>query len=246
MPILFVALCTTFLQFSCAQIGESEPQDCSCGCCSVVYRKPTEIDNPKKDSNVKCAIRDTNLKTGNSCPASCALGLKAKVLQIGETGVVQTSQFCFRECKPYDDSPGNECWRISMQEAQEARTKDKNGRDVNYVPVVDMPPTQPPPLPPPLEIPTVTEQPMVIKPAPPPPTAAEAIINEASSASHTATASAATIGASSAEAEKYAIQAEGRALKARALVDAWNERNPLQLGSGGSFLQNSKARFGDF
>jgi len=240
MPIPFVVLCTAFLQFSRAQIGESAPQDCSCGCCKVVYRKPSEIDNPEKDSNVKCAIRDQNPKTGNSCPASCALGLKAKVLQIGETGVVQTGQFCFRECKPYDAHPGHDCWRISMQEAKEARTKDKNGRDVNYIPVVDMPPTKPPPPAPPLQVPTVTEQPMVIKPAPPPPTPAEAVIHEASSASHTATAAAATIGANSAEAEKFAKQAEGRALKARALVDAWNERNPLQLGSGSSFLANSK------
>merc|ERR1719159_742006 len=104
-----------------------------------------------------------------------------------------------------------------------------------------MPPTPPPDqnMAPPLAVPTVVEQPMEILPAPPPPTAAEAVIHEASSASHTATQSAATIGASSAEAEKFAKEAEKNALKARAKVDAWNERNPLQLGSGSSFLQLS-------
>jgi len=241
--ILTVALCAVSLQFTHAQdipgTGDSDEdlQSCSCDCCNVVYRSPAEIDNPEKDSNVKCATRDKNPNSGGSCPATCRLGLKAKVLQMGETGAVQYSQFCFRECKPYDVVPGVDCWRISTEEAKKAKTKDRNGKDVNYVPVVLMPPTEPPGPAPPLTVPTVTELPMVIKPAPPPPTAAEEVIHEASSASHSATESAATIGASGAEAEKFAKLAEKRALKARAVVDAWNERNPLELGSGSSFLQ---------
>lgn len=232
MPrIPFVALCTVFLQGSYGQLGNDEPESCSCDCCNVVYRSPAEIVDPEKDSNVKCVTRDKHPSSGNVCPATCGLGLQAKVLRIGTTGQVQYSQFCFRECKPYDSHPGNECWRISAEEGKQARTKDQNGKDVNYVPVVDMPPTSAPPLPSPLEVPTVTEQPMVIKPAPPPPTAAESIIHEASSASHSSSESAVTIGADSAEAEKWAKQAEERALKARALVDAWNERNPLRVGT---------------
>lgn len=246
VPLIFTAtVCAVSLWLVDAQAGGlggaagdvQDLQSCSCDCCKVVYRSPAEIDNPEKDSNVKCATRDESPSTGNTCPATCRLGLKAKVLQMGETGAVQYSQFCFRECKPYDVEPGHDCWRISMKEAKQAKTKDKNGKDVNYIPVVMMPPTKPPPPAPPLAVPTVTEQPMAIAPAPPPPTAAEAIIHEASSASHTATEAAATIGASGAEAEKWAKLAEERALKARAVVKAWNERNPLQLGSGSSFLQ---------
>merc|ERR1719160_1556061 len=94
-----------------------------------------------------------------------------------------------------------------------------------------MAPTEPPPPAPPLEIPTIEEAPFEILPAPPKPTKAQAVINEASSSSHAASAAASTIGAGAGEAEKWAKEAEKNALKARDIMDAWNERNPYSPGN---------------
>jgi len=170
--------------------------------------------------------------------------LKAQVLKMSEEGTVQYSQYCYRECKPYDLNPGSECWPITRPEAAEASTPDRNGKDVVYTPVSMMPPTAPPPLAPPLGIPTVDDPAMEILPAPAPPTAAQAVINEASSASHSATEAGATIGAAAGEAEKWAKMAEKNALKARDIMKAWNERNPFQPG-GNALLLSRQAKFRD-
>jgi len=163
---------------------------------------------------------------------------------MSEKGSVQYSQYCYRECKPYDLNPGSDCWPITRPEAAQANTPDRNGKDVVYTPVSMMPPTAPPPPAPPLEIPTVDDPEMEILPAPAPPTKSEAVINEASSASHSATEAGATIGAAAGEAEKFAKIAEKNALKSRDIMKAWNERNPFEPGTG--FLQLSrKARFRD-
>lgn len=228
--IAFVALWAGGARRVGAQIAglgsNNELVDCSCDCCHVVYRQPTEIADPEKDSNVKCATRDKT-EEGAECPTECGLGINAKVLQMGKTGTAQYSQFCYRECKPYDVVPGVECWDISYEEAKEAKTEDKNGKDVNYVPVVLMKPTDAPPGGKPLEIPTVVEDVMVIKPAPPPPSKAEAIVADAAKAKHTSSEAMHKLDGAAAEAEKAAKAAEKHAKAAREHVEGWNKKDPL-------------------
>jgi len=196
---------------------------CSCDCCQVGRRTPAEL--AVGATQLKCiasgdmpaaaGVDELAVAESLECPASCGLGLRAKVMTNIESDSVLYSQFCFLECRPFDIKLGSHCVGITTAEADMAATRDGTGQDIHVIPVVQQPPAVPPPLPPPLADKLLdgmdggaSMSAPPIQPTPPEPSPAEKSLKEGDDATAAADALQAELDAQAKAAKGHADESE--------------------------------------
>eukprot|EP00919_Chromeraceae_sp_WS-2016_P028501 GHVR01067390.1.p1 GENE.GHVR01067390.1~~GHVR01067390.1.p1 ORF type:complete len:153 (+),score=4.28 GHVR01067390.1:37-495(+) len=116
---------------------------CTCDCCVVVNRRPTELESKKikQDTSFKCAPNSRSIG-GNSqnedhslCKDTCLLNPEQKtIISDTKTGWIDMKRFCHYECKPSSSYAGAACEIPSKEELKQATEDTGNGKEPNYVP----------------------------------------------------------------------------------------------------------------
>jgi len=95
---------------------------CSCDCCSVTPRLPSE----QTDSlRVKCSNPALDQQT-DICPSSCAASEADVVLTSAKSGM-DYARYCQYKCKPSSEITGTMCTRLDAMETQQTFEFDGNG-----------------------------------------------------------------------------------------------------------------------
>lgn len=135
---LFFAVWSLFLECSRSQEAAVEadvPDEgapdvtnpCSCDCCLVAERKPSEI--AKTPSGVtltrKCVSPPPAYQT-ESCPAAC-IPNGADIVLTASVKVMDYGRFCTYKCKPLTKIPGTTCEALQSSEIAQVFSMDGNG-----------------------------------------------------------------------------------------------------------------------
>lgn len=103
---------------------------CSCDCCQVSERFPSEVEELSNGQswNYKCGRPS---ETSSRCPSKCSLVHNEVVFFAAKTAV-DYSRFCLYKCKPMMMTIGTKCMRLSITETEVGESKDGNGKQ--YLP----------------------------------------------------------------------------------------------------------------
>lgn len=203
---------------------------CTCACCDVTARMPSEIDTGP--TSVKCAAKAAGtvavVKDGKDlqCKDQCTLDDPQVMMNLLSPNAF-SGQFCFLECKPLDSEVGGKCTALSAADASLARTSDGGGTDIHASPMEFLPATPAPTGAPPL--PQLAEDKgagMEIAPAKPPMVGAAKVLKDAKDALVTGNTLQETIDSYAKKAKKHADNAETAATKTGHVVKWY--RAPVQ------------------
>lgn len=117
---------------------------CSCDCCQVTRRSPSEIMDPAvylkcarneaagEDSETALRAASTNSgevhATEARCWRRCAVP-RGSVLTATLSGGTDANRFCHYQCKPYTYTAGDPCVGLTEEELDRAAHSDGNGQD---------------------------------------------------------------------------------------------------------------------
>lgn len=132
----------TFLRLR-AYTKEDYLEECTCGCCEMQHRKPSEIQN--FDAVFKCS----RTLSGTCGKQDQCTSVHNEILSSNTHAPLVYDQFCQLNCQPFDEAVSGACIRLSDREINKAQTDDGNGEDMHLVPqrpkVLD--PFEPKPMP---------------------------------------------------------------------------------------------------
>jgi len=103
-------------------------QDCTCACCEMQHRKPSEIVN--FDAVFKCS----RSLSGTCSEQDQCLSVDNEVLSSNTHAPLVYDQFCQLNCQPFDEAVSGACIRLSKKESGRAETDDGNGEDMHLPP----------------------------------------------------------------------------------------------------------------